>query len=115
MKFYKVGYCEYNVTANIGSTEILVATTRFPLIGLDKIYLMMYFPHAEASEKIIDFRYITENELLETVKKIIIKKLYRMQNDILQALHTIEFDNQTCIRKYGISDHYTFGRVYGAN
>jgi hypothetical protein len=112
MIFYKVGYNQYNVFANICNKEMLVATITPQLIGFDKIYLNMYLPYEDCSEKQIKIKYITTDEMIEKAKKIIIKKLYKMQNDIIHEMKEVNFDNNTQRGKYGICNYFSHGNVY---
>lgn len=112
MKFYKVAYNQYNVCCKIHNENILVATIRTPLIGLDEVYLSMYIPYENQTEKTIKMQYLTEKEMLEKARRIIIKNLYRMINDILSGIQTTEYNDEKYKRKFVVSDTFSHGNVY---
>lgn len=112
MTFYRVGYNRFNVTLKICNKDMLIATIRPPLIGLDTVYIDMYFPYEECSEVKINTSILAESEMIEKAKNIIIKKLYRMYSDILDDIQTIDFNNDKYRGIYTVSDNFAKGRVY---
>jgi hypothetical protein len=112
MTFHKVSYERYNVTVNMCNKEILVATIRTPLIGLDSIFVDMYFPYEECSSIRLDTTYLVESEILEKAKQIIIKKLYRLQSNLLTNIQIVDFETEKYKGKYSISDNFSHGKVY---
>ena len=112
MTFYRVGYDRFNVTLKICNKDILIATISPPLIGLDTVYINMYFPYEECSEVKISTNILTESEMLEKAKNIIVKKLYRIHSDILDDLKTIAFDENKYKGIYTVRGNFACGRVY---
>ena len=112
MKFYQVGFNRYHITTEISNNEMLIAELNTPLIGMDTVYLTMYFPYEECSEIKIDTTHIYYKDIPEIIKKIIIKKMYRVQQDILNGIQFVEFDDNKYNGKYSVSDNFVRGRVY---
>lgn len=112
MKFYKVGYNKFRVTMKIGNTEMLIATIDTPLIGMDTVYITMYFPYSESSELKLDVSRLYSDEILNIAKHTIMKKMYKVQSSILEQVQFVEFDDKKYYTKYSISDNFTKGRVF---
>lgn len=112
MKFYEVGFNRYHITMNISNNEILIAELSTPLISMDTVYLTMYFPYEECSKIKIDITHIYYKDILEIIKKIIIKKMYKAQQDILKGIQLVEFDDDKYNGKYSVSDNFARGRVF---
>ena len=112
MKFYKVGCNKFRVTMKIGNNEILIATIDTPLIGMDTVYITMYFPYSESSELKLDASRLYDDEILDIAKHTIMKKMYKAQSDILEQIQFVEFDDKKYYAKYSISDNFAKGRVF---
>lgn len=112
MKFYRVSYNQYNVCCKIHNKNILVATIRTPLIGMDRVFLNMYFPYEDSVERTIKMQYLTEKEMLENARRIIAKNMYKMSSDILSEINTTGFDDEKYKRKFTIGDNFAHGNVY---
>ena len=112
MKFYKVRLNNYNITMNINNKEMVVATLSTPLIGLDSVYINMCFPYDDCCEIKLDISNLDSKEILEIVKRTVLKKMYKTQQDILNGLQFIEFDDIKYKEKFGLSDHFSKGRVF---
>lgn len=112
MKFYEIGYNRYNITMNINNKEMVVATLSPPLIGCDSLYINMIFPYDDCSEIKLDISKIYGSEIIKIVKKTIMKKMYKTQQDILEGVKFVEFDSIKYKNKYGLSDNFSKGRVY---
>ena len=112
MKFYEVGFNRYHITMEINNNEMLIAELNTPLIGMDTVYLTMYFPYEECSEIKMDITHIYYKDILDIIKKIIIKKMYKAQQDILKGIQLVEFDDDKYNGKYSISDNFAKGRVF---
>lgn len=50
--------------------------------------------------------------MLEKARRIIIKNLYRMSNDILSGIQTTEYNDKKYKRKFVVSDTFSHGNVY---
>lgn len=112
MTFHKVGYQKYNVTMKISNRDMLVATIRPPLIGLDTIYVDMCFPFDECSTVRLDTTHMFQSDMLEAVKQVIMKKLYKMQSDILLGIQSVDFEYEKYKKEYGIRGVFAHGNVY---
>lgn len=115
MTFHRVGYEKYNVTMKINNRDMLVATIRPPLIGLDAIFVNMYFPFDESSTVRLDTTHMFESEMLEAAKHVIMKKLYKMQSDILLGIQSVDFEYEKYEKEYCISGVFAHGDVYVIN
>lgn len=104
MTFHEAGYQRYNVTMKIGNETILIATTRPSIKDIDIVYITMYVPYQEHSEMTINTKNMVGSEMIEFAKKFIMKKLYRIQNDMLQSLRSIEFENEKHKSTYTLTD-----------
>ena len=91
---------------------MLIAELNTPLIGMDTVYLTMYFPYEECSEIKMDITHIYYKDIPEIIKKIIIKKMYRAQQDILKGIKFVEFDDNKYKDKYSVSDNFSKGRIF---
>lgn len=112
MIFYQIGYRNYNICCKIHNENVLVATVRSQLIEVDEVYLTMYFPYMNSSEKTIKVTWLTEDELLEKVRRIIVKNLYKISDDILQGIKTVEFNDEKYKRRHCIVGEFCPGDVY---
>lgn len=104
MTFYHMGYNRYNVTMKIGNEEIMIATIRSSSTDLYTVYINMHFPFQEHSEKKINTGNMIESEVLESAKKFIMKKLYRIQGDIMKSLQSIDLDHEKQKDTYVLTD-----------
>jgi len=112
MIFYKIGTYKFNVVLKVCGQDMLIAQISTPLIGMDKVFVNMYLPYDGQSETVIDMRYITENEMIEKAKKIIMKKMYKMSNDILLGIKDVNFDKNKYKGKYCVVGTFSHGSVY---
>lgn len=94
MTFHKSNYNQYNVTMEIGNKQILIATIRPSIRDIDIVYIETHFPFQGHSETKISTENMVEHEMIDFAKKFIMKKLYRLQNDILKSLQFVEFDDE---------------------
>ncbi|WP_394911981.1 hypothetical protein [uncultured Robinsoniella sp.] len=115
MTFHKVGYEKYNVTMKISNKDMLIATVRQPLIGLNAIFIDMYFPFEECSTVRLDTTYMVESEMIEVAKRWIMKKLYKIQSDILLGIQSVDFEYEKYKNEYRIIDVFSRGDVYAIN
>lgn len=93
MKFYRVEHNRYYVFCKIHNENVLVATVQTPLYG-NEVFLSMYFPHEDSVVKTIKKQYLTENEMIDMIRRILVKNLYKMSTDILSEIKTTEFDDE---------------------
>lgn len=79
-------YGEYDFYLSINNTEIRIASLTGQLVGMSKMFLIIYFPAKECSEVTLDLNYHTYDEVLEKAKRIIRKKMYVAAQDILSEI-----------------------------
>lgn len=113
MIFDRVGYANFNVTMKIGNKDMLVATIKPPLIGWDVIFIRIYFPFHECSEIKLNTKNMFEDDILEIAKQIIMKKLYKIQNDVFLEMQSVNFKNEkSTVHKHRIEDSFVPTKVY---
>lgn len=111
MKICRVGYNKFDFFMNINNKSILIAQTQTSLIGLD-VFLIMCFPYDECSEIKISNGDLTESEIIEIVKKVIFKKMYKMQSDILKEMSTTEIDKNKYYNQYDSQRKFAKGVIW---
>lgn len=105
MTFHKIGYCSFDVTMETNNKKILVAKIRTPLIGLDNVTIDMCFPFNKCASTTLDMTQKCEEEMLETAKRMILKKLYKLQNDIWTQLQSVEIKHKDCPYGHTVGDY----------